>query len=185
MQYHIISANPPSSCLAWVWELPGSGKMWRRKCFLSKHVTLHEVYFLDCAILGRSGQEKQMIKAVLSGHPTAGHWSWDLLGGLWTNVAQAPPSYPDQRRVSGTFMHRFLCSWIKGSCLGVAGLPLLLHLPAPWGKDMLVLALEAGLAYTKMAKARGRGLATVASATNPQYKSLRGKNQLYRIPDIS
>lgn len=74
-------------------------------------------------------------------------------------------------------MHGFLCLWIKGSCLGVQGLSFLVHLPAPWGrhlgKDMLVLALEARkLACIKMVKARGRGLATVVLATNPQYKSL-------------
>lgn len=86
-------------------------------------------------------------------------------------------------------MHRLLCSWIKGSCLGVRGLPPLVHLPALWGrqlgKDMLVLASGAKLACAKMDRARGHGLATAASGTDPQAQSPGGKNRLDGIPDTS
>lgn len=85
-------------------------------------------------------------------------------------------SYPNKGEGAGACMHQL---FVHGLHVDIPPWSNCLHLGRKHlGEDMKVLAFEAGLACTEMVKARGYGLATVALATNPQYKLSGRKNQL-------
>lgn len=85
-------------------------------------------------------------------------------------------SYPNKDGGAGACMYQLL---VHGLHVGIPPCSNCLPLGRKHlGEDMKVLALEAGLACTEMVKARGYGLATVALATNPQYK-LSGRINFY------